>query len=179
MPATPLVQATSPKYTDVPAVRIPSDNHNAKSDLDPTEWKPKLQHRAHSEAFRYLSQFHRTMNDMNNNESVKTERPRLTHKSTTSTTTAMTTPSLGNSPVTAASSFESAYNFNTRPLAPRQNPYYSAGGKGMDLVTPHIPPPAELAISPIESQQWMWEKRTVTKGSAGRDGLGSLFGSMK
>ncbi|EHY60099.1 hypothetical protein HRR83_006459 [Exophiala dermatitidis] len=153
-----------------PSLRIPVDQHDAKSDLDPTEWKPKLQRPSHtrqSEAFRYLSRFHQTMlnNDNINNAWTSTSVPDAAlrpsaaprHKSTmslsASTITTGTTPSLGNTPTTtsASTSFDSVYNydydFKMRPLPPRQNPMTSTSpgtyrGIGIDLVTPHIAPPA-------------------------------------
>ncbi|KAL6249238.1 hypothetical protein RBB50_004301 [Rhinocladiella similis] len=148
--------SSSPDYF-VGSSRIPTDIHHFKSDLDPTEWKPKLPYRASgaSEAFLYLSRFHDTM--IAGDTADRDNHPlhqNMRHKSTTSLstlpTTATTTPSLGNTPTTTAStSFDSRYeydfSFNLRPLPPRQNPMYSASTsqvKGIDLVTPHIPPPA-------------------------------------
>ncbi|KAL2414913.1 hypothetical protein ABEF95_001289 [Exophiala dermatitidis] len=151
----------------IPSLRIPADQHDAKSDLDPTEWKPKLQRPSHtrqSEAFRYLSRFHQTMlnNDNTNNSWTSTSVPDASlrpaaaprHKSTMSLSTS-TTPSLGNTPTTTttstSTSFDSVYNydydFKVRPLPPRQNPMASTSpgtyrGIGIDLVTPHIAPPA-------------------------------------
>ena len=63
--------------------------------------------------------------------------------------TASNTPSLGNTPNTTASSWSistsaGGYDYNTRPLMPRHNRWYSTsmiGGAGVDLVTPHLPPP--------------------------------------
>lgn len=47
----------------IPYFASPSLRHHSKSDLDPTEWKPKLQHRPASEASRYLAQFHHGSDD--------------------------------------------------------------------------------------------------------------------
>ncbi|KIV95432.1 hypothetical protein PV10_03090 [Exophiala mesophila] len=207
--------------------RIPADLHDHKPDLDPTEWKPKLHDRQHSEAFRYLSRFSQsikggegasattTMSIPNHthhhHEYVKQlhDRDNTSTMSTTSTgsmtmtiTGSMTTPipSLGTTPTTTmttstTSSFNSMYDFNLRPLQPRQNPmYYSASAgahKGIDLVTPHVAPPLPLAGTspdgaasmPTTYDHDFWGKKVVIrqrdKPSLASDGLGSLFGQGK
>ena len=159
--------------------RIPPDHHGFRPDLDPTEWKPKLIHRGSSEAYRYLSTFHASLNK----EVMMTYRPRFSsHKSTTSLITlgTATTPSLGNSPTTAASSFDSVYEFNTRPLLPRHNPMYALSGatKSADLITPHIPPPVEISITIPDNHKW--EKRMIEKGpKLERDGLRAMIKGSK
>jgi len=99
-----------------------------------------------------------------------------------------TTPSLGNTPTTtittATSSFDSSYDFNTRPLPRRQNPLFSTSAgatKGIDLVTPHIPPPPiDVAHSPQEPDRQLWERKVViSESTAGANGLGALFGGGK
>jgi hypothetical protein len=169
--------------------------HDHKSDLDPTEWKPKLSRNSttHSEAYRYLSRFHQAqinggiMSD--NAEHIKLDRPAyLRHKSTSSMSTLIastTTPSLANTPSTTASSIDSLHDFNLRPLAPRTNPMYSSSAgypRGIDLVTPHIPPPvvpAEVAVagsSGTESGIDLWGKKLVVPGATPKsEGLGALF----
>lgn len=123
--------------------RIPPLAHEGKSDLDPSEWKPKLADRSTSEASHYLGQFHRP------SSSVHTiRRPTLQTRGTL-VSAAITTPSLSHTPATSMSSDESVagtpYEFVTRPLLPRLDPKYcnSAGIKSVDLVMPHLP----LAIS--------------------------------
>ena len=176
---TPSLSAQGSPYDYPPVLRIASDLHDHQSDLDPTEWKPKLGHRTNSEAYRYLSKFHATMIASDNHDYVKAGRPRYgRHKSTMSMTT-NTTPSLGNTPTTVSSSFDSVYDFNTRPLLPRHNPTYalSAAAKSDDLVTPHIAPAICIAVSaPEETNKIDWSKRAVVKEPAcGRDGLGALL----
>ncbi|KAK4694623.1 vacuolar protein sorting-associated protein 72, partial [Lecanoromycetidae sp. Uapishka_2] len=95
--------------------RIPPMAHEGKSDLDPTEWKPaepatmegksptkewkpKLLHRPSSEAFSYLSKFHRSSDSL-----ASKRRPVLNHSRTTS----RATPSLTHTPTTSTSSQES------------------------------------------------------------------------
>ncbi|EXJ93061.1 hypothetical protein A1O3_01617 [Capronia epimyces CBS 606.96] len=192
--------STSPPVYDTPALRIPADIHDAKSDLDPTEWKPKLERRGQSEAFRYLSRFNHTMNasasdtpprhDVQQLERPATWRHRSTMSmsmSTSTSTTTMTTPSLGNTPTTTASSFDSIYyDFNLRPLPPRQNPLYSTGAgtyKGIDLVTPHIPPPLDVdtvgsgSVPTVALDNDFWGKKAVVPGSTPQgNGLRALFG---
>ncbi|EXJ90927.1 hypothetical protein A1O1_04033 [Capronia coronata CBS 617.96] len=191
--------ASPPPVHATPALRIPADIHDAKSDLDPTEWKPKLQRRTNSEAFQYLSRFNLTMNGSGSvftseTESHHTVQPRkperpanVRHKSTASmsmSTSGMTTPSLGNTPTTTASSFDSFYyDFNLRPLPPRQNPLYSTNAgtyKGIDLVTPHIPPPVvnvDGYVADVTHDLDFWGKKLVVPGSTPQgNGLGALFG---
>jgi len=186
-PRTPTGVSTR---TDTSVVRIPSDNHGYKPDLDPTEWKPKATRstrpassRYHSEAFRYLSSFHRATNknnDLNYNDTpteTKIDVPNMTAIAAT----APTTPSLGNTPTTAASSWsistssgytgQGGYDYNTRPLMPRHNRWYSTsviGGGGVDLVTPHIPPPPANAYAKTD---------VVVGVERMKGGLGSFFGS--
>ena len=77
--------------------------HNAKSDLDPTEWKPDLKERAKSdasEAFRYLSQFHTSTPSP-----ASSRRPELQTRSTTS---ALMAPSLSHTPTTSITSSEAS-----------------------------------------------------------------------
>jgi hypothetical protein len=74
--------------------------HNAKSDLDPTEWKPDLG-RTSSEAFSYLSKFHRKPETL-----TMSRRPALQGRSTTSALIGMsqTAPSLSHTPTTSTTS---------------------------------------------------------------------------
>lgn len=133
--------------------RIPPDMHGHKSDLDPTEWKPKLgdKHRNTSEAFRYLSQFHQNMNmNMNmNNASMMTipnppsDTPNETpdglvanvHYNNTgaaiSTTRSSSVTSLNNTPTTGPSSLDSnmyahihSYNYNPNHNPSKEHDYY-------------------------------------------------------
>lgn len=104
-----------------------------------------------------------------------------------STSMSTNTPSLGNTPTTTASSFDSIYyDFNLRPLPLRQNPMYSTSAgtyRGIDLVTPHVPPPPvdldavagpnSVAADSID----FWGKKPVVTGSTPQEkGLGALFG---
>lgn len=119
---------------------------------------------------------------MNKDEMI-TFRPRFGHKSSSSFAAfgSTGTPSLGNSPTTVASSFDSAYDFYTRPLLPRHNPMYALSGatKSADLVIPHIPHP-EIAIFSPDSDDLKWEKKSVKKdGTRKTDGLGALIHAAK
>lgn len=123
--------------------------HEGKSDLDPSEWKPNLSPRSCSEAFQYLSQFHRSSASL-----TPTRRPVLQPRSTTASV-AITTPSLSHTPTTSTSSDESLagtpYEFVIRPLLPRHEPTYSvsAGTKSVDLVIPHVPSAFSVPVSGI------------------------------
>lgn len=185
----PILQSRTPTGaspdTDVPVVRIPADNHCYKPDLDPTEWKPKATRSArpassryNSEAYRYLSSFHRAINHDTPN-GIKIDVPNMSAIAAT----APTTPSLGNTPTTTASSWSTStsagytgqggHDYDTRPLAPRHNRWYSTsavGAGGIDLVTPHIPPPPASAYA----------KKDVAVGiNTRKGGLGAFFGSEK
>jgi hypothetical protein len=168
---------TGASFTDYPSIRIPTDKHNSKSDLDPTEWKPKGKRDArNSEAHRYLSQFHRAnVSTIEDNEKIDTTRPYM-HRSHTSMTSMTTLPSLASTPTTATSSLSIDYEFNTRALPPRHNPMYSAGAgmtKDIGLVTPHMVPCMAGSI-PIDCS---WEKKPIAK-RAGSEKDGLLSKSM-
>ncbi len=110
--------------------------HDGKSDLDPSEWKPQLPDSRSSEAFQYLSQFHRSATSF-----TPTRRPVLQSRSTTASVTT-TAPSLSHTPTTSSSSSESLATtpHELRPLLPRHDPTYSAsaGTKSIDLIVPHL-----------------------------------------
>ncbi|ERF75659.1 hypothetical protein EPUS_08812 [Endocarpon pusillum Z07020] len=90
-PILPARIPTGSSYTSASfQSRLPTDHHNAKSDLDPTEWKPKIPRRGvsstttttttttssssnNSEAFRYLSRFNQSTTTPNG-EDMTTER---------------------------------------------------------------------------------------------------------
>ncbi|KAJ5762132.1 uncharacterized protein N7511_005514 [Penicillium nucicola] len=152
--------------TRIPSIRIPSTSHTAKSDLDPTEWKPLL-HRsssalASSEAWSYLSQFHGESGPRATGTSTPT-RP-VNNRSAASLPALVGgvppaigtgvdgshVPSLTNTPSTVSSSYSSAASdslgsmymhlYESRPLPPRHNPYFAGTSvaKGVELVVPRI-----------------------------------------
>ncbi|KXG51042.1 uncharacterized protein PGRI_066140 [Penicillium griseofulvum] len=136
----------------IPTMRIPSHVHDAKSDLDPTEWKPVLGRNASSlassDAWNYLSQFHRGSGE------PMLSRPAVQRSSSSLPALAggaangyshSHVPSLTNTPSTVASSFSSTASdylgmYESRPLPPRHNPYFSGTSvsKGVELVVPQI-----------------------------------------
>lgn len=169
--------------TTTPAIRIPAELHDHQSDLDPTEWKPKSRRHpaTNSEAWRYLSQFHRNARD-------PTCHPPY-HRSSSSLSnvipTAVPTPSLTHTPSTAASSLESyPLDWSTRPLPVRQTSFASASAGvigGVDLVTPYAPPPPEhltRSMPAVDLMGAVWEKKVIPpKGATNNNGeLGVLFG---
>lgn len=189
------VASASPDLHDTPSYRISSELHDHKSDLDPTEWKPKIPRggaSSTSEAFRYLSRFHQRNNlifseHADGHQPIKLDRPAgPRHKSTMSMTTLTTsTPSLGNTPTTTASSFESMYDFNLRPLPARTNPLYSSSAgasRGIDLVTPHIPPPAApvdvTVAGSADTELDFWGKKKVIPVGASPNGMGEGLGAL-
>jgi hypothetical protein len=174
----------TPTGTTSAAIGIPAGLHNAKADLDPTEWKPRLLTRSNSEAFRYLSQFRRepTAAGGGVNDEGGGHRHLFSHCSTTSIAS-MTTPSLSLSqtPSTASSSLSTGaeYDFNTRPLQSRRNPMYSASAgttKSIDLVLPFVAPSAAASL-PCQFDDSKYEKRPLAKISNWpAEGLGALIG---
>jgi hypothetical protein len=163
--------------TTIPAIRIPPTPHNAKSDLDPTEWKPVLGARttsssslATSDAWGYLSQFH---------GGSTTLLARRSHRSTLSLSTldVGATPSLTHAPSVASSlsstaSDEGIHEAMHRPLPPRHNPFFSlshATEKGVALVVPHV---EAVAVRDVESDSGsifpassaVWEDDVVANG---------------
>lgn len=186
-------------FGDRSTTRIPADNHGSKSDLDPTEWKPKektarpASSRYNSEAYRYLSSFHRSISKFNFNEGDGRDTEGGVSFSVPTSTSAGSTPSLVHTPSTTASSYGSVpttsldsnitstyttsiytgldkngYDFSTRPLAPRHSRWHSMNGPngvgiGADLVTPHVAP--------------AYTKSEVGVGvRSGQSGLGTFFG---
>jgi ECL1/2/3 zinc binding proteins len=148
-PIHPLRTLTGTMTVSTSSIRIPADLNNAKSDFDAAEWKPKLRGRGESDAFRYLSQFHRstsTLGTTDTQDDRPARRPLLSLRTTASL--ASMTPSslsLSQTPSTPSSSLSPAaeYDFNTRPLQSRHNPMYSASAgttKGIDLVMPYVAP---------------------------------------
>jgi hypothetical protein len=185
-PSSPhsILPPRTPTGTRSAAIGIPVGLHNAKPDLDPTEWKPRLLTRSNSEAFRYLSQFHRspTATGGGVNDEGGGHRHLFSHCSTTSIAS-MTTPSLSLSqtPSTASSSLSTGaeYDFNTRPLQSRRNPMYSASAgttKSVDLVLPFVAPSAAASL-PCQFDDRKYEKRSLAKVSSWpAEGLGALIG---
>lgn len=127
------VAAMQPTPRPKGEARIPPLAHDGKSDLDPTEWKPaepnlsesksppgaktaewkpKLSHAPSSEAFSYLSKFHRSSDSL-----YSKRRPVLGHG--LSAVSSRTTPSLSHTPTASTSSEESLsgtpYEFVARP----------------------------------------------------------------
>lgn len=157
--------------------RIPPMAHDGKSDLDPTEWKPaeavdterkspgsgkagewkpKLPHRPSSEAFSYLSKFHRSSDSL-----TSKRRPTLGHARTTS----RATPSLSHTPTASTSSEESLagtpYEFIARPpiSLPATTTTTISASNGVPMVK--------------DSNDLIYEKKLV--GAS----LGSATGSLK
>ena len=129
--------------------RIPPIAHDGKSDLDPTEWKPaeggsvkgkpggggkayawrpKISHRPSSEAYSYLSKFHRS--------APAAARRAAIHSGNT--------PSLSHTPTTAASSDGSMAGTPTESSIESPIPSggttftKSAGIKGVELINPKL-----------------------------------------
>ena len=185
-PILPPRTPTGPSSVPTLSSRIPADLHNAKSDLDPTEWKPKLHRRGESEAWRYLSQFHQSTSTVGSDgQDGKAQRPLNSRGSTTSFVSS-TTASLSLTPTTAPSrlSTSAEYDFNTRPLQSRHNPMYSTSAgktKGIDLVMPFVAPTFGASL-PGQVDERKFEKKSFAKVSSypsASEGLGALINGEK
>ena len=169
------MQPTPRPKTDA---RIPPLAHDGKSDLDPTEWKPaepnlsesksppgtkapepkpKLSHAPSSEAFSYLSKFHRSSDSL-----YSKRRPALGHGR--STISSRATPSLSHTPTASTSSEESLsgtpYEFVARPAL--SIPTTTACGRAEGR-----------KLSQVGDDDLTYEKKVV--GTS----LGSATGSLK
>ncbi|KAJ5202552.1 hypothetical protein N7449_004631 [Penicillium cf. viridicatum] len=182
----PLTPTRVPSHS-IPTMRIPSHVHDAKSDLDPTEWKPVLTRNASSlassDAWNYLSQFHRgTGEPMLSRPTVQRSSSSLPALAGGVAHSHSHVPSLTNTPSTVASSFSSTASdylgsmYEARPLPPRHNPYFSGTSvtKGVELVVPHIAS-AHEDLGPIgvsdsgsifPASSAVWEDSSYEKRSA-------------
>ncbi|PYH68817.1 uncharacterized protein BO88DRAFT_52232 [Aspergillus vadensis CBS 113365] len=176
--------------------RIPSEWNDSKTDQDPSEWKPVIpmgsgaSSLASSEAWNYLSQFHR------DDTMMPVRRPRFDHRSSTSLSALWSAtgsvPPLMHTPSTAASSVSSngsdymSYMHDSayRPLPPRHKPQMSgcsSASKGLDLVVPHVHVSVEDApavnisndgsIFPASSA--LWDEKPIEKTPTLKTALGS------
>ncbi|MCJ1452116.1 hypothetical protein MMC28_002458 [Mycoblastus sanguinarius] len=165
--------------------RIPPIIHDGKSDLDPTEWKPaeakdkqgespgpktvespgskssgewkpKLPQRPSSEAFQYLSRFHRSSDSLSSRR-----RPVLTPGR--STFTSRTTPSLSHTPTASTSSEESL----------TRTPYEYVAPPALSIPTTTITRGFEGISTGKDVNDLSYEKKLV--GAS----LGSATGSLK
>ncbi|GKZ17301.1 hypothetical protein AbraIFM66951_010624 [Aspergillus brasiliensis] len=176
--------------------RIPSEWNDFKTDQDPSEWKPVIptgsgaSSLASSEAWNYLSQFHRE------DSMMPVRRPRFDHRSSTSLSALWSAtgpvPPLMHTPSTAASSVSSngsdymsyVHDSAYRPLPPRHKPQISgcsSAAKGLDLVVPHVHVTAEDApainisndgsIFPASSA--LWDEKPIEKTPTLKTAMGS------
>ncbi|KAL8740753.1 MAG: hypothetical protein Q9190_006579 [Brigantiaea leucoxantha] len=165
------------------AARIPPIAHEGKSDLDPTEWKPKLAHRPSSDARRFLSQFHSSESNLAN-----LRRHPATH-SRSAGSFPMAAPSLSATPTTSTSSGDSVagtpYEFNGQDLLPQHNPLYSSlasTADSMDFGTPHAPlalsVPAEGPAVSRKSAVCVGERDLDYKEKFSRSSMGPATGNL-
>ncbi|KAI4169857.1 MAG: hypothetical protein LQ343_005406 [Gyalolechia ehrenbergii] len=138
------VERAMPTPRPTLSARIPPKAHEGKSDLDPTEWKPKCPHRPTSDASSYLGQFHRKPPT-----SWSPRRPAAIHAQTMSSVP-LTAPSLSATPSASSTSSSSdsvagtPYNFANRSLMHSN----SAAIKSVDLVTPQFPSACSVPAKP-------------------------------
>ncbi|KAI4221545.1 MAG: hypothetical protein L6R36_006837 [Xanthoria steineri] len=149
-----LVPRAVPTPRPAPLARIPPEAHEGKSDLDPTEWKPKLAHRPTSDASKYLSQFHHTPPAYGSPRRGSPNRSVVFHTPSMDSIPAHA-PSLSATPSASCTSSSSdsivgtPYDFSHGPSMPnRPNPVHS---RSVDLVTPHrkVPTAYSVPVKPI------------------------------
>lgn len=162
-----ILPAQLPTPRPLPAARIPPQAHEGKPDLDPTEWKPNLPHRLSSDAFQYLSQFHK----LGPSSLTPTRRPLMARPARSAVTVAVTTPGLSYTPTASTSSEDSLastpYEFLTHSLLP---PAYSlpTTAEPIHLVTPHVVKSTSSVSIPekhaVEAKPARKAKETMTHG---------------
>ncbi|KAJ5894503.1 hypothetical protein N7495_006194 [Penicillium taxi] len=155
----------------VPSIRIPGYTHHAKTDLDPTEWKPVIRPGlmtsssvATSDAWNYLSKFHGGAESLlHRPTSVRSNSlpvlaghgdahvPSLTHTPGPST--------VASSCSSTASDYLGNYEASfQRPSAPRYNPpFYNAGAKSVEFVVPHVAEPENEVSDDVLFATADWE----------------------
>lgn len=148
-----LVPRAVPTPRPAPLARIPPEAHEGKSDLDPTEWKPKLAHRPTSDASKYLSQFHHTPPAYGSPRRGSPNRSAVFHTRSMESIP-VHAPSLSATPSASCTSSSDSivgtpYNFSNGPSMPnRPNPVHS---RSVNLVTPHrkVPTAYSVLVKPI------------------------------
>ncbi|KAL9586909.1 MAG: hypothetical protein Q9212_000581 [Teloschistes hypoglaucus] len=133
----PIIERAVPTPRPAPSARIPPVTHDGKSDLDPTEWKPKLAHRPTSDASKYLSQFHRTPPTYGSPRRQSPSRPAAPVHAQTMSSLSMTAPSLSATPsVSSSSSGDESVEGTPYDFANRSLPHRPTTIKSVDLITP-------------------------------------------
>ncbi|KAL4927391.1 uncharacterized protein BDV17DRAFT_127015 [Aspergillus undulatus] len=167
--------------------RIPTDTVEAKTDLDPTEWKPVISSEASealspsimtSDAWKYLARFH-------SDDSVPALRRMKGHAHSQSSTSVSTLPSLSRTLSSSSSSSASSVSSSAqsyvghvygshRPLPPRHRTCFSGRSsisKGVELITPQITvvpdtsvdAPNSGSIFPAGSR--LWDEKSQAKAT--------------
>ncbi|KAL8735895.1 MAG: hypothetical protein Q9181_002622 [Wetmoreana brouardii] len=180
----PIIERAVPTPRPMLSARIPPVAHEGKSDLDPTEWKPKTIHRTTPDASNYLSQFHRTPPTYGSPRRPSPVRAEAMHTQSM-TSVPMTAPSLSATPSASSTSSGDSiagtpYNFANRPMTMDRRPT-SAAIKSVDLVTPKkpsaysVPTKSTTVVSANLglSSDLSYEKRLKVFGCHG-PGVGSL-----
>lgn len=144
------------KPTSAPVLQsIPPVLHDAKTDLDPTEWKPDLKDQPSTEAYEYLSRFHRSPEALS-----MSRRPLLHGRHTSALMMAQTAPSLSHTPTTSMTSSVGSiagtpYEFAaTEPKADTAIYSTSTLTKSIDYVNPAVATdslPTPVAMTTVKS----------------------------
>ncbi|KAI4259279.1 MAG: hypothetical protein LQ352_000819 [Teloschistes flavicans] len=133
----PIIERAIPTPRPVTSARIPPVDHEGKSDLDPTEWKPKLAHCPTSDASKYLSQFHRTPPAYGSPRRQSPSRPIAPVHAQTMSSLPRTAPSLSATPsVSSASSGDESIEGTPYDFANRSLPHRPTTNKSVELITP-------------------------------------------
>lgn len=196
-PLTP-TRSSSPTATPTLLSRIPSDLHEAKSDLDPTEWKPVIHHSqqhypgrrtpsstslsSSSEAWTFLSQFHHPHYNHYNHNYERRSTASTAHRSSaslSSTLGGLAAPSLTHTPSTVASSVNSTassspldyYNFGCYDAARPLPPRHNPSYTG---ATKGV----ELVVPHIAAPVLLDTTTTSTTTATGRAAAAAAFGSL-
>ncbi|KAL8807810.1 MAG: hypothetical protein Q9182_000459 [Xanthomendoza sp. 2 TL-2023] len=150
-----LVPRAIPTPGPTASARIPPEAHEGKSDLDPTEWKPKLVHHSSSDACKYLSQFHRTPPVYGSPRRGSPYRP-AAMSSQTMSSVPMNAPSLSATPsASSTSSFGDSIagtpSDSDNHLWMHHRPNPPVHSKSVNLVTPQkkIPTAYSVPVKPV------------------------------
>ncbi|KAL8695059.1 MAG: hypothetical protein Q9218_000427 [Villophora microphyllina] len=186
----PTIERALPTPRPVPSARIPPVAHDGTSDLDPTEWKPKLHHRPTSDASKYLSQFHRTPPTYGSPRRHSPARPAAPIHAQTMNSLPRTAPSLSATPsVSSNSSGDESVEATPYDFTNRSMPHRPATVKSVDLITPKkkqvaaysVPTKAAVSesIGPLSSDLSYEKKWRVFDCHRPRTGsLATLLGSV-
>lgn len=171
----------------IPPIRIPTETHEARSELDPTEWKPVIlggagTSLASSDAWNYLSQFH------GGDGTMLAQRAHRSTASLPGLVGGTNAPSLTNTPSVASSYSSTAsdylgsmYEKTQRPLPPRHNPYFSssAATKGVELVVPQYASNTDVVAVEMSDSGSIFPASSAVWGDSCEKSVPIVIGSVQ